>query len=629
MYSNRPSFSNDSRRSYEEVSSSQNTRNPVHHRISRRSFSRHPPAGSAESNVDVFSVLDSILGPPILQPSSNDDLSFLDRVMESDDLTCTETRLSRLATMSQSQDYAPIFPQKRLEYQQVHADITVTDDIFDSLEKYLNSFQTELKSLSADMETLENRSQSLNSKLITRQLAEQKLSSVVEALIIPPSIVRQISNGEISIQWLAALKYIAQRQNELNVLLQERGEFAAIKAAKHHLDIIASKSVERIRDFIGSRIKALRVFGVNSQAIQKELLEFRDLYAFLKTLNLQLAGDLQQAYINTMRWYYHSYFSRYIKSLEKMNVHRVTKSVLLGSDDKKGGLFNKSTRSLMDNMSLGNRANIISSDDPSVILAQIAEHSGSNASNNSSSNVTYYMETGFRSLNLALLDNATVEYQFLSDFFKLKAGDSINKVFNTIFDHTFLLGQEYTTKFLAQDSYDAYGILICIRLCRKLEFELQHRRVPVMESYLNLQLINLWPKFQSVMDAHCESLHRSTSKMTLHSFVSDSNLAGNSALVPHPLTQTFSSFVAGILALCENDDSESEPVARSLLRLRNEFENVLTKLSAAAFSASKREKFLYNNYSLVSTILSDISGPLAEQERSHFLLLTEAYGNKG
>lgn len=46
------------------------------------------------------------------------------------------------------------------------------------------------------------------------------------------------------------------------------------------------------------------------------------------------------------------------------------------------------------------------------------------------------MEIGFRSFNLALLDNAVVEYQFLTDFFRVKNGDQVTKVFNSIFDRT-------------------------------------------------------------------------------------------------------------------------------------------------------------------------------------------------
>lgn len=535
-------------------------------------------------------------------------------------------------------------------FSNLRREIKSSDHILDSLQTYLMSFQEGLNTLSADMETLETRSRSLNQKLIICQLAEKKLAPVVEALIIPPAIVRQISDGEISLQWLSALKYISQRQNELSVMLKERGEFVAIEAAEQQLKFVSRKAVERIRDFIGTKIKSLRVFGVNSQAVQKDLLSFRDLYTFLKLHHSSLANDILQAYVNTMSWYYSSYFQRYVKALEKVNIHRYHRNVLLGSDEgnKRGLLFSRSTQrektsmqALTDSLSLRNRANIITSDDPSVLLAQVAEIS---STGNSTSSIAYYMETSFRSLNLALLDNATVEYQFLQDFFRLKAGDQVNKIFDSIFEKTFAVGQDFTSTFLTDDSYDAYGILICIRLCRKLEFELQHRRVPVMENYLNLQLINLWPKFQSVMDAHCESLHRSSSRSSLHSFISDSSVAGSgiagsglgsAALVPHPLTQAFSSFLAGILTLCENEDSKSEPVARSVLRLRNEFESVLTKLSTATFDSagkgqgtSKQEKFLYNNYFLVSTILSDLSGPLAEQEKDHFRLLTDAYGPK-
>lgn len=537
------------------------------------------------------------------------------------------------------------YREKLNQFDDIRSQIQHSDTILGDIESYLTSFQKDLNFLSAEMESLETRSRALNRKLIIRQNAEQKLAPVVEALIIPPVIVQQISDGEISMQWLAALKYINQRQNELAIMLKERQEFKAIKAAEQQLQIVSRKALERIRNYMASRIKSLRNFGVNSQTIQKELLDYRDLYSYLRAQCPQLADDILQAYINTMSWYYMSYFQRYIKALEKMNIHKVERNVLLGSDEggKRGLIFSRSAAKektsmqvIMDSMNLGNRGNIITSDDPSVILAQIAETSAN-------APAIYHMETGFRSLNLALLDNVTIEYQFLQDFFQLKPGDQVNKVFDAIFEKTFDLGQEYT-KFLTQDSYDSYGILICIRLCRKLEFESQHRRIPVMDNYLNLQLINLWPRFQSVMDAHCESLHRASSRSTLHSFVAETTGAGSvggggigssaAALVPHPLTQAFSSFVAGILALCENEDSTSEPVARSLVRLRNEFESVLTKLSAAAFGSessnsksagSKREKFLYNNYFLVSTILSDLSGPLADQEKEHFKMLTEAY----
>jgi hypothetical protein len=42
----------------------------------------------------------------------------------------------------------------------------------------------------------------------------------------------------------------------------------------------------------------------------------------------------------------------------------------------------------------------------------------------------------------------------------------------------------------------------------------------------------------------------------------------------------------------------------SLGRVRSDFEAFLTKWSAGISDGTKRERFLFNNYSLVSTILS-------------------------
>lgn len=582
--------------------------------LSRKSILRHPPTGTAEAEVNVIDVLGGILGElPVIDekpPEREDGLELLTRSLD----IISKAKDPQSNKVDTDENELKNYEQKMTEFENLHKVIEVSDAKLKEIQEFLSSRQSDLDLLSKDMESLEVRSRDISAKLKTKQAVENKLAPIVEALIIPPMIVRQIADGEISLQWKSALKYIVQRQNELTSLKNRGGEVKAIKGAEAQLRLVVDKAVERIRDFIVTRIKSLRVAGINAQAIQKDLLNYRELYSFLAKANSSLAKDLFQAYINTMIWYYSSFFQRYYKSLEKLNLHKIDKTVLLGSDDhsRRGLLFysrSGSTMKTVDSLNLGNRGNIISSDDPSVMLAQIAE----------TNNMQHWMEIGFRSFNLALMDNITVEYQFLTEFFKLKNGEEVTRVFNNIFDKTFQIGQEFT-KFLLEESYDAFGILICIRLVRKLEFELQHRRIPVGENYLNLQLINLWPRFQIVIDSHCDSLRRATSRASIH----NSNDGSGSALVPHQITQTFSIFISGILTLCEGEDDSGEPVSNSLQRLRNEFELLLTKISAA-FPQNKREVFLYNNYFLVCTILSDVTGKLAEKEKEHFKLLTDAY----
>jgi len=71
-------------------------------------------------------------------------------------------------------------------------------------------------------------------------------------------------------------------------------------------------------------------------------------------------------------------------------------------------------------------------------------------------------------------------------------------------------------------------------------------------------------------------------------------------------------------------------VSTSLGRLRSEMEAFLTKLSKSIADSRKRERFLYNNYSLVLTILGDLDGKLAVEQREHFEALRRAFvGSSG
>ncbi len=73
--------------------------------------------------------------------------------------------------------------------------------------------------------------------------------------------------------------------------------------------------------------------------------------------------------------------------------------------------------------------------------------------------------------------------------------------------------------------------------------------------------------------------------------------------------------------------SDSEPVARSLGRLRTEMQNFLTKV-AKGLAQGRRERFLGNNYSLVLTILGDTGGDLAKEMREWFEQMRESVGGE-
>ena len=82
-----------------------------------------------------------------------------------------------------------------------------------------------------------------------------------------------------------------------------------------------------------TQIKAVRSPNMNAQIIQQQkLVKFKELYTFLARHHEQLAKEIGQAYVNTMRWYYLNHFTRYKDALEKLAIIRFEKADLMGNE---------------------------------------------------------------------------------------------------------------------------------------------------------------------------------------------------------------------------------------------------------------------------------------------------------
>lgn len=321
--------------------------------------------------------------------------------------------------------------------------------------------------------------------------------------------------------------------------------------------------------------------------------------------------------MNTMRWYYLNQFTRYEKALAKIKLHILDKNDALGHEDstRKATVLSgaRVAGPPHDAFNLGRRVDLLKTKNQSAISSYIAEED----------QATHYLEVPFRHFNLALVDNATAEYTFLASFFSPALPLSrISKNFNYIFDHTFELGQALS-KTLVGDTFDALGVLLCIRLNQHFAFELQRRKVPAVDGYINGTNMLLWPRLQVIMDRHCESVRMLTNAVPVRP-VKPADQAKMSA-APHVVTQRFGQLLQGFLALSA-DAGDDEPVVSSVSRLRSEVEAFLTR-QGQSFGGDKRksERFLYNNYSLILTIISDVSGKHAVEQQEHFEQLKNAF----
>lgn len=446
------------------------------------------------------------------------------------------------------------------------------------------------------MEFLQERSNELNQQIEQKNKINRKLAPIVNDLVIPPKVILSVLNDNIDASWTKNIIFIKEKQQLLSKYTeQDELQIKCSPMVVKVLELLKLTVVERSRDFIINQIKLLRKPNCSSQVIQKQLLDCKLIYSFLKENSPELATQLRKAYAYTMRWYYHQNFSKYLYSLERLEYRTVPRDVLLGETVD-------SQLHVNEYLNLGTRAELINSHS-TLMPAQIAE----------TNQLSYYIETGFNNFNGALLDNVSTEYLFLSQFFELYKFDEVNDLFKLIFQPTFTIGINYT-KNLIRGTFDIYGVLLCIRLSQLYDYELQHRKIPVMDDYINLQLINLWPHFQIIIDENCESLKKAVPKLAVQLHKT------KNTLIPLVLTQQFGQLIAGLLKLTTHkvfETEQTEPLTVGVSRLSNEFEAALTKLSSSFKDSNQKELFFYNNFYLVLTMLSD-DGKFAHDIVNHF-----------
>ncbi|KAI1400775.1 Vps52-domain-containing protein [Hypoxylon fuscum] len=511
------------------------------------------------------------------------------------------------------------YERDKAKFEDLHRSIRACDEVLSSVETNLTSFRNDLATVSADIETLQARSTTLNVRLGNRKAVEKGLGPVVDELSVSPTVVSKITEGHIDEAWVKVVaeidrRAIAYKKNtsstQGNKGLQDLGPL---------LEKLVLKAIERIRDFLVAQIKALRSPHINAQIIQQQnFIKFKDLFSFLHKHHAQLADEICQAYMNTMRWYYNNQFMRYENALKKIKLHSLDKTDVLGNEDtsRKGTVLSSSKISgpPHDAFNLGRRIDLLRTHSLSALSSYLAEEDQS----------THYLEVPFRNFNLALIDNATAEYTFLASFFSPALNYStISRHFTYIYEPTFQLGQTLTKNLLG-DTYDALGVLLAVRLNQHFQFELQRRKIPAADGYLNGTAMLLWPRLQFIMSAHCDSVRTLTTALPTRPPTSKTE-QGKLSAAPHVCTQRFGQLLHGVLAL-STEAGDDEPVVTSLRRLRSEMEAFLTKYSAVfGNDRRKRERFLYNNYSLILTIISDTHGKLAVEEQEHFEGLKTAF----
>jgi vacuolar protein sorting-associated protein 52 len=104
------------------------------------------------------------------------------------------------------------------------------DAILKEVETFLSAFQTNIGSVSTEIEFLQARSISLSQKALHRKQVETHLGPIVDDIALSPATIHRISEGEINDAWVQALI-----------------EFDAKFAPLHELEKLGIKAIEDVK----------------------------------------------------------------------------------------------------------------------------------------------------------------------------------------------------------------------------------------------------------------------------------------------------------------------------------------------------------------------------------------------
>ncbi|KAJ1732069.1 Vacuolar protein sorting-associated protein 52 [Coemansia biformis] len=495
---------------------------------------------------------------------------------------------------------------------ELDAEIHRCDEVLENMEELLASFKTSLGSINQDIQTLQRDSTSMSQQLRNRVAAEKQLGRIVQGVVVAPEAVRMICDGEVNEAYQECLIDVNKKIAYLRVHGRQHRRLRAFGEMQPELERLRLKASSRVREFLLDKTNSLRALSTNAHVVQSSVfLKYRFLNHFLIERHAEAAVEVRDTYIHIMRQYYLDHFGAYQRGLARLERVVADRADVVGAEEpaKLGGLFGSgkaaaagaaSARDRTSVFNLGGRAAVLDADDPRAIVLSVAGEEGSRKP----------FEELFRSFNLALMDNATAEYEFIMHFFvspkarqKAAGADMVRMVFEHIFEPSLRSGEQFLRTYL-DTTHDALCVLLCVRIVARMAGELQRRRVPVLDAYVNALNMLLWPRFQALLDSHIESVKRLTS----------SRARSRIDTQPPATVRRYAELASSLLRL--NVGYNTHVVALSLARLRAEMQAYLAHVAGGSADRHAALVFLINSYDVLLTVLSENGFGEREEEVS-------------
>lgn len=197
--------------------------------------------------------------------------------------------------------------------------IQTCDEVLGRMEELLSVFQSDLGNISGEIQNLQEQSTFMSVKLRNRKTVESRLGKALQGMVIPPFVIKKITEGDVDEMWLEYLLTINKQMRFVKA--NQHRPIKALRNVGPELEKLRLKAAATIRDFFVSRIQLLCVPNANIQIMQQSVfLKYKELHFFVLERHHEAAREIRQSYMNSLRWYFQNHFERYSKGLLKLQV---------------------------------------------------------------------------------------------------------------------------------------------------------------------------------------------------------------------------------------------------------------------------------------------------------------------
>jgi len=472
---------------------------------------------------------------------------------------------------SSIEDYLRQIPR----VEKLHSEISSCDQALAAMEDLLVQFKGSLGQLSADICSLQSRSQEITVKLENRKNLEKYLGEFTNELNISKEFADKVSSGEINGGYTKVI-------NELNSKLRfvKRNDVRhtiAVQETKGKMDQLKTKASDNIKKWIVLKVNELKdKFYDDQLSIQNSMMRFRSLMKFLKENSPETEQTCRDYYVDALSRVYLDNFRIISKGvLKKMAQISTYPETIIPQQTRslfKKRSYNESTLFF----SLGERVRLLND-----ILAPPQEFGEG----------SYPLEALMRSLYQTLIDSVTSEHVFASEFF-----DDDN-----IATHIFSSTSKYLEQFI-DDLFSRVSDPICIALLLRFNIaqkaEMERRRVFKIDQHLANVNNKLIARFRTIVNQNIAVIESADPKLFLD----------NEATAHHAnsMTKRFSEFAVSISMLMIN--ANSEILIPEIHSVSAAIMDMLERVSREFRTEELSIVFLINNYYLILSTLRSVEG---------------------